>query len=82
MAFEDQRFFDVRRWMIAEQAYQDATGVEPRYKLNPDKTTSDKATYSVIIAQDRDWKPRFYLLPISLSEMNRNNQLIQNPLYE
>jgi hypothetical protein len=81
LAFEDHRFFDVRRWMIAPQAYEDAKGIEVRFKLLPDKTTSPTPTYTVITAQERAWNQRFYFLPISLDEMNRNNQLIQNPLY-
>jgi hypothetical protein len=82
LAFEDHRYFDVRRWLIAPQAYTNATGVEPRYKLNPDKTTATKPTYKVIQIQDRAWHDRAYFLPIKKDEINRNNKLIQNPLYE
>jgi len=81
MAYEDQRFFDVRRWMIADQAYTDAMGIDVRYKIQPDHTTAITPTYTVIDVQGRSWNPRFYLLPISLDEMNKNNKLIQNPLY-
>lgn len=28
MVYEDQRFFDVRRWMIGPQAYHDVHGVQ------------------------------------------------------
>jgi starch-binding outer membrane protein, SusD/RagB family len=81
LAFEDHRYFDVRRWMIAPQVYSNARGVDVRYKLNPDNTTSAKPTFSVIEVQNRAWNDRSYLLPIKLDEMNRNNQLAQNPLY-
>lgn len=81
MAYEEQRFFDVRRWMIAPQVYSNARGVEPTYKLNPDKTTSKKATYKIIEVQERKWVDRNYFLPIKLDEMNKNNKLIQNPGY-
>jgi hypothetical protein len=81
LAFEDQRYFDVRRWMIAPVAYEDAKGVSVRYKLNADGTIQSGPTYTVIIAQDRDWNPRFYFFPIKLDELNRNDKLIQNPLY-
>lgn len=80
LAYEEHRYFDVRRWMIAPQAYQNATGVNVEGTMNTDGTISNR-TYSVIKAQDRDWNQRFYLLPIKLDEMNRNNKLIQNPLY-
>jgi hypothetical protein len=80
LAFEDHRYFDVRRWMIAPEAYQDATGVSIRHKVDNNKNILS-STYSVIMAQDRDWNPRFYLFPIKLDEINRNDQLVQNPLY-
>ena len=82
LAFEDQRFSDVRRWMIAPKAYENAEGVSIRYKVDASGTNIIGApTYTVIKAQDRAWNPRFYFLPIRLDEMNRNNKLIQNPLY-
>jgi hypothetical protein len=82
LAFEDHRFIDVRRWLIAPEAYTNAEGVEIRYKLLPDKTTATKPTFTVITAQERAWNPRFYFLPIAKDEMNRNSKLIQNPLYD
>lgn len=81
LAFEDHRYFDVRRWMIAPQAYQDAQGVSIRYKVDATGKVIAGPTYTVITAQDRDWNPRFYLFPIKLDEINRNNKLVQNPLY-
>jgi hypothetical protein len=93
LAFEDSRYFDVRRWMIAPQAYQDATQVEVVYPAdangnptgtpvyNPTGLPSAKGSGNVAIAQQRAWNPRFYFLPIQLTEMNRNDKLIQNPLY-
>lgn len=81
LAFEDHRYFDVRRWMIAPKAYEDAQGVSIRYKVNNTNQVMGDPTYTVVMAQDRDWNPRFYFLPIKLDEMNRNSQLVQNPLY-
>ncbi len=81
LAFEDHRFFDVRRWMIAPDVYKNVQGIYIVHKLNPDRV-STTATYSVLPSvQGRQWKDRFYFLPILLDEMNRNNKLIQNPLY-
>lgn len=82
LAYEDQRYFDVRRWMIAPKAYEDAKGVEVTYKLLPDNTTATKPVFQQIVAQDRDWKDRSYFLPIKLDEINRNKELVQNPLYD
>ncbi len=61
LAYEEHRYFDVRRWIIAPQAYQNATGVNVEGTMNADGTISNR-TYSVIKSQDRDWNPRFYLL--------------------
>ena len=81
LAYEGNRFFDVRRWMIGAQAYTNVQGIDILYKLNPDKVTTTpnyKVIPSVIV---RTWNPRFYFLPISIDEMNKNKMLVQNPLY-
>ena len=80
LAFEDHRYFDVRRWMIAPDAYKDAEGVNIRHKLDASGNILE-STYTPVVVQEREWKPSFYLFPIKLDEMNRNDQLIQNPLY-
>jgi hypothetical protein len=76
LLFEDQRFFDIRRWMIAPKVIVDAYGLDIRYHYG-----QSKPTYNIIHVQERDWKDRFYFFPIKLDEMNRNSLLIQNPLY-
>lgn len=76
LMFEDQRFFDIRRWMIAPEVIVDAYGLDIRYHYG-----EEKPTYEIIHVQERDWKDRFYFFPIKLDEMNRNELLIQNPLY-
>lgn len=93
LAFEDHRFFDVRRWMIAPQTLDNAEGVDIRYQISASETggantyhqlretTSVEPDFSVIEIQERAWRDRAYFLPIKLDEMNRNDQLIQNPLY-
>lgn len=80
LAFEDHRYFDVRRWMIAPAAYQDGEGVSIRHKVDASGNVIS-TTYAKIVAQDREWKPSFYLFPVKLDEMNRNANLVQNPLY-
>ncbi|MCE7038943.1 RagB/SusD family nutrient uptake outer membrane protein [Dyadobacter sp. CY312] len=82
LAYEDHRYFDVRRWMIAGSTFGHAKGVDVRYPLNADRTTATKPVYKVIEVQERGWRDRHYLLPIKLDEMNRNKLLIQNPLYD
>lgn len=81
LAFEDLRFFDIRRWMIAPTAMTNALGIKVTYPLLPNNTTSTIPTYEVIKAHDRAWLNKIYFLPIPLDELNRNNLLVQNPLY-
>ena len=80
LAFEDHRYFDVRRWMIAPEAYEDAAGISIRHKVDASGNVLS-TTYTTINVQDREWKPSFYLFPVKLDEFNRNAKLVQNPLY-
>ncbi len=94
MAFEDQRYFDVRRWMIPDKAYVDARTVEIVHQADANGNPTGPVSYNptgfpsvrnpgttVGIAQQRVWLPQFYFLPIKQDEINRNSVLIQNPLY-
>jgi hypothetical protein len=81
LAFEDHRFYDIRRWLIAAVGYTDAKSAFALYPMLPNHTTSTQPTYSIGVAQPRAWLPRFYMLPVSLDEINRNPLLVQNPLY-
>ncbi len=76
LMFEGQRYFDIRRWMIAPKVMVDAQGIEIRYALG-----EAKPTYKAVIVQKRDWKDQSYFMPIRLEEMNKNDLLLQNPLY-
>lgn len=77
LMFEDHRFFDIRRWMIAPQVLSDdAQGIDIRYKIG-----QSKPEYKIIPVRVRAWLDRSYFMPIQLEEINRNKLLIQNPLY-
>lgn len=81
MAFENQRFFDVRRWMIGAEAYHPMHGVDIVYKLNPDHTTATVPTVTPVQITTGTWDEKAYFMPISRSEMNKNSKLVQNPGY-
>jgi hypothetical protein len=81
LAFEDQRFYDVRRWMIGPKAYTGAMAASIVYKLNADKTTATIPTISHKLYESYSWNDKAYFLPILRSEMNKNDKLIQNPGY-
>ena len=77
MAFEQSRYFDVRRWLIGP-ATQDmnSTGIV----IN--EFADGRVEYSVHeVGQTRGRNERTNLLPILQDEMNRNTMLIQNPGY-
>lgn len=81
MVYEDQRFFDVRRWMIGSEAYHDAHGVQIVYKMNPDHTTATIPTVTPIVIRPGKWDKKAYFFPITRTEMNRNDKLVELPGY-
>jgi starch-binding outer membrane protein, SusD/RagB family len=95
MAFEEQRYFDVRRWMIAPQTLgrkvtyiqiegRLKAGATPNVPYRKDRTKYDY-TYTPIVNNDlenRVWLDKMYFRPFSLGEVQRNNKLIQNPGYD
>ncbi len=76
LVFEQHRYFDIRRWMIAPEAMgRPANGIVITDPL------AGPVQYSRNKIQDRAWNDKMYFLPIILDEINRNTELIQNPLY-
>jgi len=75
LVFEQHRYFDIRRWMIAEDVMVDANGIVIEDPL------SGPIEYSRNVIQSRDWNDKMYWLPITLDEINRNSNIIQNPMY-
>lgn len=78
LAFETHRFFDVRRWMIAEETQ----GV-PVHSMNIYEGTSlqDPAFYKRIKVEDRIFEsPKHYFFPVEQDEIDKheNNELVQN----
>jgi hypothetical protein len=78
LAFEEHRFYDVRRWMIAME-----TENEPAYGIDIRRAEDGTFTYQPKIAlQGRNFQERNYWLPIPRSEiLASNNKLEQNPGY-
>ncbi|HEX6924170.1 MAG TPA: RagB/SusD family nutrient uptake outer membrane protein [Longimicrobiaceae bacterium] len=84
LAFEEHRFFDVRRWMIAPEVMdENAHGIEITVKATDPlrRSTYYDYTYKIIDVEERHWDDRMYFLPISRDELNRNDALVQNPGY-
>ncbi|QHS59017.1 RagB/SusD family nutrient uptake outer membrane protein [Chitinophaga agri] len=92
MVFEEQRFFDVRRWMIAPATVGRALrGINVVGKLKPNVKVTlyqhDEANYDytytavTLVNENRIWLDKMYFMPLQRDEMNRNNKLVQNPGY-
>lgn len=71
LAFENNRFFDVRRWKIAEQ-----TENGPIYGLNISADLPD--FLKVVPFETRVFSKRHYLFPIPSDDVDNDRQLIQN----
>ena len=72
LAFESVRYFDTRRWKIAEQTDGGAF-----YGMN--MTQNGNAFYTNTLLETRIFKKRDYLFPIPLSEVLKNNLMVKNP---
>lgn len=71
---EGLRYFDIRRWKIAEKVIPGQT-----YGIT---YTDEKGKLVTIKTETRNFDPkRDYLWPLPLREMNVNKKLEQNPLY-
>ena len=77
LAFEGHRYFDLRRWKIADN--------EPLYGFIITKTdngfTYERSMVS-LASRETDWNDEFFVLPIHYQEIQKsNNSLEQNPGY-
>ena len=72
-AFEEQRFWDVRRWKIAEQTENQ---VMKGVKINP---AASPEAYSYINIRQHSFRTPMYLWPIPQSETAKSATLVQNP---
>jgi hypothetical protein len=72
LAFENNRYFDVRRWKIAS-----ATDNGPIYGLNINARLPE--FYKQIAFEYRVFQKRNYFFPIPQIDINNDKQLVQNP---
>ena len=72
LAFEEHRFYDVRRWQIAEQ-----TENEPALGINITKNGSTLNYATKVALEGRAFNPRMYWLPIPRAEIQASNNKIQ-----
>ncbi|MCC6683846.1 MAG: RagB/SusD family nutrient uptake outer membrane protein, partial [Bacteroidia bacterium] len=75
LCLEGHRYYDVRRWKIA-----DVTENKPLMGVVITKDNNGTKTYDYTKVQTRTFNPQNYLLPIPRDEINRSS-LEQNPGY-
>lgn len=94
LAFEEHRYHDARRWLIASETLGRGiqvmnitaklkAGKSPIVPYKHDKSVYDY-TYEVqnnTELENRTWKDKMYYRPISRDEINKNELLVQNPGY-
>ena len=94
LAFEENRYHDARRWMIAPTTlgrklrFVSVTGKLKTGALAPSPYRHDETLYTYIYTpyednslENRTWIDKMYFRPISRDEMNKNGKLVQNPGY-
>jgi hypothetical protein len=77
LVFEGHRYFDVRRWKIANE-----TETKNIIGISIVKAADGKKTYTNKNLITRRWDDKLYLLPIPRAEIDRSlKSLVQNPGY-
>lgn len=92
LTYEDSRYYDVRRWMIApETNSKTLKGITVIGRLKPgkkaslpyvrDENTWDYTYYVIDLTyrEGRKWDNKMYFAPISRDEIKRNTAMVQNP---
>lgn len=77
LATEGQRYFDVRRWMIADKEVGEGGQGGTFTGMNVDQP--QPGYYTRTKMQSRVFKNKNYLFPIPLDEIQRSKVLVQNP---
>jgi hypothetical protein len=94
LAYEDHRYHDARRWMIAPTTlgrkiqYIDVVGNLKAGATAPSPYKRDETRYKYVYTpievnsqENRRWDDKMYFRPIPLDEINTNLKLVQNPGY-
>ncbi|MET3114391.1 hypothetical protein AAKU52_002125 [Pedobacter sp. CG_S7] len=94
MVYEEQRYHDTRRWMIAAETLgRKTTYIKVSGKFKAGQTMSKPYHYDPTVynytytpttetaQENRKWDDKIYFRPFSRDEINRNKELKQNPGY-
>ncbi len=75
LSFEDHRFWDIRRWLIAED---EGVMKGAMYGLTITKLTPTTYSYLPVVFENRTFLKKMYLHPFDLTEVLKGS-LVQNP---
>lgn len=82
LCFEGHRYYDVRRWKIANEPGSEQGGIFMGMNTNVGTSLSDPEYHKRVPAFTRSpWQRRNYFIPYGQNEMDRNKQLVQFPGY-
>lgn len=81
LAFEEHRYFDVRRWKEAPKYFGSTVHAITIKKYPDGKKTYEVDKLRSDVGGDRKWDDKMYWLPITKAEMDKNPNLVQNPGY-
>ncbi|MGM0621025.1 MAG: RagB/SusD family nutrient uptake outer membrane protein [Bacteroidota bacterium] len=75
LAFEGHRYFDNRRWLVAEKEGGDKHGFDI-YKNEGEGFWNEDYVF-----ETREWDDKMYFMPIPQAEIDKNPKLTQNALW-
>lgn len=94
MIYEEQRYHDARRWMIAPTTlgrklafinivgkFKPGMSLSGKYKHDENIYDYTYTPYDDVAHENRIWADKMYFRPISRDEINKNTKLVQNPGY-
>lgn len=76
LAFEEHRFWDVRRWMIAPTVLN-----KDMHGLEITRAANGAFSYRSIVVRSNSFRTAMYFFPIAQSELVKSSALKQNPGY-
>ena len=77
---EDHRYYDLRRWMDAPDAYRKPiTGLDVNAKTSERQAFYTVRVWNTETAMKRVWNDKMYFYPIDQNVLDKNGRLVQNP---
>jgi hypothetical protein len=81
LVFENQRWYDIRRWKMLHDKLNNAKGMVITERTNKNDGSVNTTWKQIEVQQRNVNEDRFYWIPIPFDEISRAPQLEQNPGY-